>query len=147
MLPKNAKYCYHGEKSLIRACIRSQGGGRGTRILVLYTCVTRGFKTYPYRYFPSPGKTPSKREFCTISPANLPLNKLFWRTCFFTFRWSRMCTTLLFNTIIHCKAPSTVVWNNYLLIFWPKCHILLHKKLDTQCKYVELSRFQPILKL
>ena len=31
-------------------------------------------------------------------------------------------------------CPSfTVVWNDHLLIFWPKCYILLHKKFETQC--------------
>ena len=36
------------------------------------------------------------------------------------------------------SAPYTVVWNDYLLIFWPKCHILLHKKLRIQFKWSNL---------
>ena len=35
--------------------------GATHQILVLNTCVTRG-----YRDFPTPGKTPPKQEFCTI---------------------------------------------------------------------------------
>ena len=48
--------------------------------------------------------------------------------------------------LFHC----TVVWNDYLLICWQKCHILLHKKLETQCKQSTMQNydgFQPILKL
>ena len=44
----------------------------------------------------------------------------------------------------------TVVWNDYLLIFWPKCHISLHKLVGNPVQmiiYVKLSRFQLILKL
>ena len=61
------------------------GWGPGTWILVLYTCVTSGFKTHPTHDFPSPRKTPPNQEFCTISPQNLPLNKLIWRTCLVEF--------------------------------------------------------------
>ena len=44
----------------------------------------------------------------------------------------------------------TVVWNDYLLIFSQKCHILFHKKVGNSLqiiKYIKLSRFQHILKL
>ena len=44
----------------------------------------------------------------------------------------------------------TVVWNDYLLIFSQKCHILFHKKVGNSLqiiKYINLSRFQQILKL
>ena len=45
---------------------------------------------------------------------------------------------------------DTVVWNDYLLIFSQKCHILFHKKVGNSLqiiKYINLSRFQHILKL
>ena len=44
----------------------------------------------------------------------------------------------------------TVVWNDYLLIFSQKCHILFHKNVGNSLqiiKYINLSRFQHILKL
>ena len=42
----------------------------------------------------------------------------------------------------------TVVWNEYLLIFWPKCNILLEVGNAVQIiKHVEILRFKPILKL
>ena len=45
---------------------------------------------------------------------------------------------------------STVVWNDYLLIFSQKCYILFHKKVGNSLqiiKYINSSRFQHILKL
>ena len=48
------------------------------------------------------------------------------------------------------KGGGTVVWNDYLLIFSQKCHILFHKKVGNSLqiiKYINLSRFQHILKL
>ena len=37
---------------------------------------------------------------------------------------------------------GTVVWNDYLLIYLTKCHILLHKKLKTPCKYWNVMNYQ-----
>ena len=48
------------------------------------------------------------------------------------------------------EKSHTVVWNDYLLIFSQKCHILFHKKVGSSLqiiKYINLSRFQHILKL
>ena len=57
------------EKKKTQGGTTAAGGGGGTRILVLYTCVT---KTYTKRDFPSPGKTPPEREFRTIFPQIYP---------------------------------------------------------------------------
>ena len=54
------------------------------------------------------------------------------------------------NAGLSPKPPHTVVWNDYLLIFSQKCHILFHKKVGNSLqiiKYINLSRFQHILKL
>ena len=54
------------------------------------------------------------------------------------------------NTPSKFLSQDTVVWNDYLLIFSQKCHILFHKKVGNSLqiiKYINLSRFQHILKL
>ena len=51
---------------------------------------------------------------------------------------------------LYAILQVTVVWNDYLLIFSQKCHILFHKKVGNSLqiiKYINLSRFQHILKL
>ena len=48
-------------------------GGVGIRILVLYTCVTRGFQTHPYRFFPQARKKhPLIENFTRICPQIYP---------------------------------------------------------------------------
>ena len=47
-------------------------------------------------------------------------------------------------------SVSTVVWNDYLLIVWPKCNILHYvivKNTVKIIKHVDILRFRPILKL
>ena len=52
----------------------------GTWILALYTCMTRGFKTYiyPNRHLPFWGKTPLNKNFMWFHTQFYPLNKIFF---------------------------------------------------------------------
>ena len=60
------------------------------------------------------------------------------------------CPAVSLKLIALFNILCTVVWNDYVLIFSQKCHILFHKKVGNSLqiiKYINLSRFQHILKL
>ena len=92
-------------------CVSLTGaGGRHTRMLVLYTCMTTGFQNIPLQIFPFEVKHPYKR-ILEFSP---PLSKNFWR---------RHCVELMslktYSKMSRIQKNTLYLESRHIIWYWP----------------------------